>query len=269
MMMRCLLLSMLLVVLALPSYAQSPTERTVDHTMEGWLGLYTKYRIKPGWYYYGEYHYRRRDYFREMANVYLRFGVTHIPNPSLEFTAGIVTPLYWAKGKDLDHPNLDLVTMQFRFWQQMLSVMRFDRFKLYHQIRLEQRWAKDNFIDAQHELTFRFRYKLSTYVPLNNHHLVPGTLFFSGYEEIFMQTGKSILFNHFEDNRLFLGLGYIINEQMQVQAGYMWTYRHSGDPYHYQSRHVPRISLYHNLDFHSLRERRLRREQTPVLDHEF
>lgn len=245
-------------------------EKHIKHNVEGWLGLYTKYRLAPKWYYYGEYHYRRRDNFQSMANIYLRFGVTHIPNPNMEFTAGVVTPFYWAKKDQLDDPNVDNVVPQFRFWQQTVFVMRFDRAKVYHQVRTEQRWAKKNYIDAPFKLTFRFRYKISTYIPLNHDHLVPGTLFLSAYEEIFMQAGKSILFNHFEDNRMFVGLGYIINNQIQVQAGYMWTYRHAGSPYEYESRHIPRLSFYHNLDFYQRKVDKLkRRNSTKILRNQF
>lgn len=254
--MKRFFIALLIVAFAcLPGYGQEtvpPPTKEVKQSVEGWIGLYTKYRIKPKWYYYGEYHYRRRDNFTRMANVYLRYGITHIPNKNLEFTLGIVTPFYWAKEHQLDDPNVDVVVPQYRLWQQMVSVMSFDKVKLYHQIRTEQRWARKNVIGSSFNLTHRFRYKLSTYIPLNRDHLMPGALFFSGYEEIFIQSGKTVLFDHFEDNRLFLGLGYILNDQIQIQVGYMWTYRHYGEPHKYESRHIPRISFYHNLDFHEM-----------------
>ena len=274
--MRKLLIHILLFVVCITSiYAAGGNaplpDKKVKHTMEGWLGLYTKYRLSKKIFYYGEYHFRRRDYFREMANLYLRFGLTYLHSKNLEITTGIVTPVYWSKGDLRGKEGYDDYYMQFRFWEQFLFVMRFNRAKVYHQLRTEQRWARRNFeVGSPYDLTFRFRYKLTTYVPLNHHHLEPGTIFFSGYEEIFMQSGRQIEYNNFEDNRFFLGLGYIINNNLQIQAGYMWTYRMKGSPFNYESRHVPRISFYHNMDFYNKKQNKIRNERSrKILKEEF
>ncbi len=249
-----------------------PTEKEVSHTVDGWLGTYTKYRFTEKLYYYGEYHYRRRNYFRDMGQVYLRFGATYLINKNLEVTGGVVTPFYWAPRQiqEQHSGNIDMVVPQFRFWQQVLFVQPFSRAKVYHQIRLEQRWRRSHVIDSPFDLTWRFRYKIMTYIPLNKPNLVNGTLFLSAYEEIFIQTGKTIIFDHMEDNRMFIGLGYILNENIQIQAGYMWTYRHAGAPNKYEHRHIPRFSIYHNMDFYRARVEKKRREQQRIiLNNEF
>lgn len=246
-----------------------PLEKETSQTMEGWLGLYTKYRLTDKFFYYGEYHYRRKNYMKEMGQVYLRFGATYLVNKNFELTGGIVTPVYWAN-ESMKGPNVDNVVPQFRLWQQFLFVQPFNRAKLYHQIRLEQRWRRSYVKDSPFLLTYRFRYKLMMYLPLNKPHLVNNTLFFVAYDEIFIQAGRSIIFDHMEDNRLFLGLGYILNENIQLQAGYTWTFRHAGAPNKYEHRHIPRISVYHNLDFYKKREDRKKYERNRmILKNEF
>lgn len=247
--------------------AELPAQKEIDQTMEGWVGLYTKYRLSERLFYYGEYHYRRRNYLKDMAQIYLRFGATYLINNHLEVTAGIVTPIYWAP--DQSQPNIDRIVPQYRLWQQVLFVQPFNRAKIYHQIRTEQRWKRDYKENSEFKLTYRFRYKIMTYVPLNNHKLINNTLFLSAYDEIFIQAGKPIVYDHLEDNRLFVGLGYIINENLQVQAGYMWTFRHAGAPYKYEHRHIPRISLYHNFDFYNKRKLKSERELNRILENEF
>lgn len=259
-----ILLLWLILLSSTISYAQK-LEKTISNSTGLWLGSYTKYRVTDKWFYYGEYHYRRRnDFIKNMAQIYLRFGATYRPNKNMELTSGIVTPIYWAP--DQEAPNIDKRVMQYRFWEQMLFVQYFERLKLYHQIRTEQRWKRDYEKESPFTLTQRFRYKISTYIPLNDHHIVPGTLFASLYNEIFIQAGKSITYNHLEDNRLFLGAGYVLNENMQVQVGYMLTYRHKGSPYDYEFRHIPRVSFYHSMDF----SREIKnRKNIPVLMDEF
>lgn len=246
---------------------ESAYEKEFTSTTELWTGLYTKYRLNEKWFYYGEYHIRRRNNFiNDMGQVYLRFGMTYLANNQLELTAGIVTPFYWAPEQDL--PGQDNVVPQYRLWQQLVLVQPFDRLKLYHQFRFEQRWKRDYIEDSPFKLTHRFRYKITAYYPLNNYKLVQNTLFLSAYEEVFVQAGKSITYDYLEDNRLFLGLGYIVNENLQIQAGYMWTFRYKDGPTSFEHRHIPRISFYHNLDFHRRRLER-QKQKIQVLEEEF
>jgi len=254
---------------ALPAQSQDTPEREVEHTTGFWLGSYTKYRLGKRLFYYGEYHFRRRDNFiKNMGQIYLRFGMTYLVNKKFEITGGVVTPMYWAPPYLQGKEGVETWVPQYRFWEQFLFVQPVGRFKLYHTFRLEQRWRKGYYEGDPFRLTFRFRYKFTAYCPLNHEKLVNRTLFFSGYNEIFMQAGKPITYNHFEDNRFFVGLGYIINENFQVQTGYMWTYRHAGGPYSYEHRHIPRLSFYHNLDFY--RRKIERNKRRPVrLNNEF
>lgn len=247
--------------------AQENTQKTYKNTQGLWLGSYTKYRLSEKTFYYGEYHYRRTNNFiQDMGQVYLRFGLTYLINKNVEITGGIVTPLYWAPQQDVE--GQDNVVPQYRFWEQIVFVQPFERLKLYHQFRFEQRWRRDFIENSPFKLTHRFRYKISAYYPLNKPKLVNKTLFLSFYEELFIQAGKSITYDYFEDNRVFLGLGYIVNENIQLQAGYMWTFRFAGSPNSFEHRHIPRISLYHNLDFYKRRLEK-RKESVRILDNEF
>src|SRR5690606_4569297 len=218
-------------------------------------------------FYYGEYHYRRTNNFiKDMGEVYLRFGLTYLINKNVEITGGIVTPFYWAPRQDVE--GQDNVVPQFRFWEQIILVQLFERLKIYHQFRFEQRWRRDYVENSPFKLTHRFRYKITGYYPLNNYKLVNKTLFLSFYNEIFIQAGKSITYDYFEDNRMFLGLGYIINENLQIQAGYSWTFRFAGSPNDFEHRHIPRLRLYHNLDFYKKRLEK-RKENVRILESEF
>ncbi len=239
-----------------------PESKSMHHSSELWLGVYTKYRIQEKLYYYGEYHLRRKEFINSMGQIYLRFGLSYVVNKNFEVTGGIVTPLYWAPNQEL--PNIDKVVHQFRFWQQFLFIQPFDRLKIYHQIRLEQRWRRAFQEESPFEFSLRMRYKILGYYPLNNHKLVNNTLFLSMYEEIFMQAGKPVVFDHFEDNRTFIGLGYILNENIQFQLGYQWSFRHSGSPFHYENRHMLRLSFYHSLDIYG--KRKLARQPVSAID---
>jgi Protein of unknown function (DUF2490) len=253
-----------------PGFAIEPeTEqaKTFKNTSGFWLGIYTKYRLSKRVFYYGEYHIRRRNnLFDNMAQIYLRFGATYLVNSKMSLTGGIATPLYWAPNQDAE--NIDKVVPQFRFWEQLLLVQHIGRTKLYHQYRIEQRWEREYEKGSPFRFDFRSRYKIAWYYPLNNRHFVPKTFFLSPYAEIFFQAGKRVKYNYFEDFRLFLGAGYILNKNFQFQAGYMFTFRHAGSPYDYEKRHIIRISVFHSFDFYN-RKQELKRQEAAILRDEF
>lgn len=252
--MKALLLFLILIVSPLVALSQEEPEqeeRITSRRSELWNGLYTKYRIGEKLFYYGEYHLRTRDQLvQNMGQIYLRFGLSYIINKNLEITGGIVTPFYWAPPEYADQElPYDKIVNQFRFWQQALFIQSLGKAKLYHQIRTEQRWRRDYYVGSPFELSYRWRYKISSYIPLNSYKFQPGTYFLSLYNEVFIQTGKTIIRNPFEDNRAFVGLGYILNENIQFQVGYAksWQQRDSG--INYNNRDLIRFSVYHNLDF--------------------
>ena len=225
-----------------------PPEKKIKTSNGVWLGVYTKYHFNEKWAYYGEYHIRMREGMGEMAQVYLRFGATYKIAKYLDFTAGIVNPYYWAPNPEVE--NVDKVVPQYRFWQQGVLATPFDHIKVLHQLRVEQRWRRDYVKRSSFQLTHRFRYKLTVYIPLNHKDFGPNTFFLALYEEIFMQAGKPIVYNHLEDNRAYIGFGYNLNKALQFHAGYMNSYRHDKAPFNYESRNILRFSIIHHLDFH-------------------
>lgn len=234
-------------------HPEVPPQKETHHSSEVWLGIYTKYRIGEKLFYYGEYHLRHREWWSEMSQLYLRFGLSYLVNKSFEFTGGIVTPFYYAKGEAT--PEINHTIPQFRFWEQLLFLNSYDRLKIYHQIRLEQRWRKDHALGSEYRYDWRMRYKIAAYYPLNKEHLESGAIFLCPSNEIFMQAGKHIIYNNFEDNRFFLGMGYILNDEWQFQAGYLHSYKHDKSPFAFNNRHILRVAAFHNLDFFGKKHR--------------
>jgi len=221
-------------------------DRQVNRQTGIWHGLYTKYRLSERLFYYGEYHVRRNNYYQNMSKLYLRFGVTYLLDKYLEVTGGFVNPYSWASNPE-DTERYDPVVPEYRFWEQLLFVQSVGRVKFYHQLRFEQRWKRKNDVGAEYKYSNRWRYRFTTYVPINDHTLRPGVLFGAFYNEIFIQNGKHIQYNNFEENRTVLGLGYIFSNNIQFQAVYMWTYGQQS-AFEFRQRDIIRFNIYHNLD---------------------
>jgi hypothetical protein len=109
-------------------------------------------------------------------------------------------------------PNSDqkVGTDEHRLYQQFITRQNFGRVFVQHRYRVEERFLPDDF-------QVRFRYFLSLNVPLNRKTMSPNTLYASAYNEIFVNRQGT----YFDRNRLYGALGYVIDKNFRVEAGFM------------------------------------------------
>ena len=105
----------------------------------------------------------------------------------------------------------DLVT-ENRIWQQFIFRNKISNIKFRHRYRLEQRWVKQDNITTYKN---RARYMLSAKIPLSKKEDFPFFLFI--YDEVFLHIDD----NPFNQNRLYGALGFQVNKNMNIQAGYL------------------------------------------------
>jgi hypothetical protein len=237
-------------------YCQEASETRLRET-GNWNGLYLRFRLTDKLYYYGEHHYRRRnstdnlyDFVGRMRQWYNRAGLNYFFNDYFNVVVG--PTLVWNYTPQPGNPDFEYTTIEPRIWHQWLLIMpTMGRVKLYHQFRFEHRWKRDNNKGAEFEYTDRYRYKIFAYIPLNKPVLENKTWFFSPSFEIFMQSGKQIVYNHFEDFRIYTGLGYILNNRVTFFGGHMWTYGQDPVGFVYNTSHIIRLNVFLNIDLRS------------------
>lgn len=228
-----------------------------------WNGLYLKVRFSNRIGYYGEHHYRERNrpdqvssFIGRPRQVYNRAGINLFFNPYFEAVIGPTLVLNFTPFPG--NPAYEKLTYEPRIWHQWLFLMsQMGRFKLYHQFRFEHRWRRDNRIASPYQYTNRYRYKFFAYIPLNKPKLEVGALFVSPSGEIFLQSGRSIVYNPFEDFRTYNGIGYILNRNITFFAGHMWTIGQRSSGFQYRTSHILRLNVFIGLDFRSIEQRLL------------
>jgi hypothetical protein len=99
---------------------------------------------------------------------------------------------------------------EHRIFQQFTTKQSLWKVKLSHRYRFEQRFVESDF-------KMRFRYFLGINIPLQNKEESNNPLYFSAYNEIFLNTKSAV----FDRNRVYTGLGYKINSNIKVELGYM------------------------------------------------
>lgn len=223
-----------------------------------WNGLYLKGKFTKKVGYYGEHHYRLRNnptnlysFITQKRQIYNRAGINLFIN---EYFEAVIGPtLVFNFSPEPENPAYEKVTLEPRIWHQWLFIMpSMGRIRIFHQFRFEHRWRRSNLINSNYHYTNRYRYKLFVYIPINKPVIESKTLFFSPSAEIFLQSGKSIVFNPFEDFRTYNGIGYVYNKNLTFFAGHMWTIGQKSNGVNYRTSHIIRLNVMVGIDFRKI-----------------
>jgi hypothetical protein len=243
------------------SLAAQTTSQTRLQETGLWNGLYLKLRLSEKFGYYAEHHYRLRnseddlfDFVGRKRQIYNRAGLNILFNQHFEAIIGPTLVVNYTPYPG--NAEYEKITLEPRIWHQWLFIMpEMGRVKLYHQFRFEHRWKRSNEVGAEHNYTNRYRYKLFAYMGLNKKHIEEKTLFFSPSVEIFMHSGKKIVYNPFEDFRTYNGLGYVLNRNITLFAGHMYTLGQAESGFEYKASHIIRLNVMVGLDLRRLQDR--------------
>jgi hypothetical protein len=122
-----------------------------------------------------------------------------------------------------------------------------NRFNMMQWIRLEQRFRKAG--DSDYEFySHRVRYNMSFNIPITRKEIAPKTPFIFTNNEVFINFGKNIVNNYFDQNRFFVGLGYQFTAHFNAQLGYMNVFQQQPAGNKYINTDAIRLFVFHNLD---------------------
>lgn len=224
-----------------------------------WLGTYGRFRIGKNTYWDAQFHYRTNNdektpYVANLAQIYNRHAINYVFTKNFNASLGGVLRLNFSPDKG--NPNFEDLRLEPRIWHEYLFMMPFDRFNIYHRIRIEHRWSIGNRVDAEWIYRDRWRYKFYMAIPLNKPKLEPQTFFFTPDIEIIMQSGSPVIDSPLEDLRINPTIGYIANPRYKYTFSMMYTMgQRLNAGYEYNSRWVARLNMYINLDFRKFEEK--------------
>ncbi len=197
-----------------------------------WIMYFGQNRVHDDWSIHTEVQYRSREVIPNSEQLLNRIGLNyHLDNGTM------VTGGY---GYILNYDDEDnhVTHREHRIWQQLiLKSVVLKRIHFEHRYRVEQRWI--NVIEAKRIYTNRLRYRLAASIPINNKNMDDNTLFFSTYNEVFLNVEKH---NIFGLNRLYFALGFKFNDMVSVQVGYL-------DQFTTKSNHRLQFGFFINPDF--------------------
>lgn len=229
----------------LPVQSQT-TEKETHHREQLWLGYFNQTRVTNKFGFWLDLHYRQTDNFVDRPFQFIfRPAITWFIKDNLRFNVGYAFANHFpAKGLDTSRP-------EHRAWQQIWWNQKYPGLTTLQWLRLEERFNRkiaNDVLQEGYNFNYRLRYNMSFFIPLKGRELSPQTPFAIVMNEVFLNFGGKIVYNTFDQNRFFAGVGYQFTTHLNAQLGYMNIYQQEAAGNKYMSTNAIRLFLFHSLD---------------------
>jgi len=231
-------------LLAIGQQAFSQTKES-DTEEQLWLGYFNQTRFTERSGLWLDLHLRfTGDFINDPFLAIGRIGYTYYASDHVKLTAGYA---YAPRFSTTGGPTVP----EHRPWQQIQWVEKKSWFTLMQWIRLEERFREqvtDGELTGDYNFNYRIRYNLAFTIPLKGKQVVAKTPFLFANNEVMINFGKEIVYNYFDQNRAFVGLGYQFTSHLNAQLGYMYIFQQLPAGNKYLNVNAIRLFVFHNLD---------------------
>lgn len=226
-------------------HGQTP-DKQIHNREQLWLGYFNQTRLTNKFGFWVDVHYRETDHFIDRPFQFLfRPALTYFIKDNLRLNVG------YALAEHFPAKGLSTTRTEHRAWQQIWWNQKYPGLTTLQWLRLEQRFNEKVVADVTqngYNYNFRVRYNFSFFIPLKGREIVARTPFAIVMNEVFLNFGSKIVYNTFDQNRFFAGLGYQFTSHLNAQLGYMNVFQQEASGNSYFSTHTIRLFVFHSLD---------------------
>jgi len=227
-------------------YAQ--TTKTTEHTQQIWLGYFNQTRFSNKWGMWTDLQLRTKDdYTTNFSQAIIRLGLTYYINDNTKLTLGYGN-IFIFPGDN----HQRITRHEHRPWQQLQWHTKYGKARMMQWIRLEERYRQkvlnDSALAGGYNFNWRLRYNIWYELPLYKDGAAPKSISFIANDEVHISFGKEVVYNYFDQNRLFLGLKYQLFKSSNIQAGYTNVFQQLAAGNKYRNINGARIFFFQNFD---------------------
>lgn len=175
--------------------------KTVKNINQQWIQYYGQLKLDSRWAFFADGGYRVEDNFSKRAQYIARVAMGYALNPSISLAVGFANSGSYTSAK--------LSKEEFRPYEELALHSKIGNLTFNHRFRVEERYinpVSNHQILHPGTFNFRFRYSFMAGIPIISlSKSKPGSriLLYLG-DEIFLNAGKNIVYNVFDQNRLLI-----------------------------------------------------------------
>ena len=178
-----------------------------------------------------DYQFRNYTFLNDYEQTIIRGAIYYrLEKHQLQFSAGVA---YENTSRYINASEAKQNIDENRLHQQILFSNKYGRFYINHRYRLEERFFKKQDL-------IRFRYNLNLQLPINKKEIIPGAIYLSLTNELFLHNKIS----HFDRHRVIAEMGYSISKSFRIESGILWQIFENNE------RAQIRLSIFQTLQLH-------------------
>lgn len=219
--------------------AQLP-EKVINHQAQTWTSINSTSRVSERWAIIADIHIRRNNGIKDPSFYLIRGAGQFAVLPNFTVAAGYAH--MWIAPSRSDWQEF---VNENRIYQQAIFTTKLGSVNLLQRIRNEQRWQQiimDDKPTGKWRFTNRVRYLISATIPISTNKWVPRLVV---AEEILFHFGKPIVYNTFDQNRLFFGIRQQVVDNLSFDFGYMNVFQQKFSGFEYDMNHTVRLFFYY------------------------
>lgn len=218
-------LLLILLVYHLPSLAQPapsfiPRYNYNNHNV--WISTVGVAKLTSKIDLYSDLQIRQSNYGKSPMQYLIRPGLLYNVNNQFALGGGYTYAITCKYG---DIPQNRFTFPEHRLWEQFVLKTKVNRVEFSQRIRMEQRWigeVSQNMEVDKYRYQNRFRILSRVNIPINGTNMEQGIFYFAAYEELLINFGKNVGGNIYDQNRLYIGLGYNAGSTGRIEIGYLY-----------------------------------------------
>ncbi|MDI9319358.1 MAG: DUF2490 domain-containing protein [Phycisphaerales bacterium] len=240
------------IVLISMNKAQAQSRINSSNT-NAWFMYFGDHKISKHWGIHLEGQMRKNDFVNQWQQLLLRTGINYHINEQIFATVGYCFVETYPYG---DFPVKSSFP-EHRFWEQIQIKNQISQFEWTSRFRLEQRFSALPILNTNSNIyepgdavyTNRFRLLNRVSIPFIGKKIVDKSFYISFYDELFINFGKNVGLNLFDQNRAYAAIGYKIPKIGRLEIGYLEQTILKSDGFKIENNHTIQIGLSSNVDF--------------------
>lgn len=223
-------------------------QESITHQNLYWTRYYNQYSFNSKLSWHNEADMRRFIDNNNLHQVIFHSHLHYKVLPSIDVALGLT---YSRQSPQFSDATTDLVIPEVRPFQEITHSQALSkRFTLSHRFRLDERFISKNdgkvLLDG-YDFTLRYRYRIQGTILLSKKEdKTPTTAKIS--DELMLNSGGNIIYNHFDQNRIYVAIEQRISPTLALELGYLHWFQQRSSGKDFFDRNIYRLTIYHRLN---------------------